>query len=144
VAASSMNPGSGRPGGIIEGINMTPLVDIMLVLLVIFMVTAKILATPALPLDLPSATKVEEIQTVFAVTVAKTGALFVNGEAVPDVEALRTRAAEAVGRDPELRAVIDADREVPHGKVIELLDALRRGGLAKVAFGTRPEEPAAP
>jgi biopolymer transport protein ExbD len=128
-----------RPGGIIEGINMTPLVDIMLVLLVIFIVTAKILVTPAVPMELPKATKTEEVQTVFAVTVPAEGLTQVNGQAVPDDETLRARAASAFAQDPELRAVIQADGSVPHRKVIATLDALRRAGLVKVAFGTQPK-----
>ena len=56
-----------RRGGIIEGINVTPLVDITLVLLVIFIVTAKIVVTPAVPLDLPRAAGAEELQTVLSV-----------------------------------------------------------------------------
>jgi biopolymer transport protein ExbD len=136
---------SNRPGGIIEGINMTPLVDIMLVLLVIFIVTAKILVTPAIPLELPKATKTEDVQTVFAVTIPSAGATQVNGQPVGDDEALRARAAEALASDPELRAVIQADGAVPHRKVIAALDALRRAGLVKVAFATQArEEPASP
>ncbi|HEY0713350.1 MAG TPA: biopolymer transporter ExbD [Polyangia bacterium] len=131
--------GPQRAGGIIEGINMTPLVDIMLVLLVIFIVTAKILVVPSVPLELPQATKTEDVQMIFAVTIPPSGATLVNGKPVVDDRELHSRAKEALAGDADLRAVIQADGAVPHRKVIAVLDALRRAGVVKVAFGTQPE-----
>lgn len=64
MASSASTP----TGGIIEGINVTPLVDITLVLLMIFMVTAKIAIAPAVPVDLSTASKSDEVQTIFSVT----------------------------------------------------------------------------
>jgi biopolymer transport protein ExbD len=142
VAGGSISQGSARPGAIIEGINVTPLVDIMLVLLVIFIVTAKMLVTQAMPMDLPKATRSEEIQVVFAVNVPAQGPTTVDGVAVADDRALEARAATALAKDHDLRAVIQADGAVPHRRVVQVMDALRRAGLAKVAFGTQPEEPA--
>jgi biopolymer transport protein ExbD len=132
----------GRPGAIIEGINVTPLVDIMLVLLVIFIVTAKILVTPAMSLDLPKAVKTEEVQVVFAVGMPATGATLVNGVPVGDDTELGARAAAALAADRDLRAVIQADGSVPHQRVIRVMDVLRRAGLSKVAFATQPDSPA--
>ena len=70
-------------GGIISGINVTPLVDVMLVLLVIFIVTAKIIVTPAVPLDLPHAAHGEEVQVVLSVILPLRGPMLVNGAALP-------------------------------------------------------------
>lgn len=131
---------SSRPGGIIEGINMTPLVDIMLVLLVIFIVTAKILVSPAVPLELPQATQTEQVQVVYAVTVPAEGPTLINGQAMTDNEAVEAHARQALAEDRNLQAVIQADGNVPHRRVIATLDALRRGGLVKVAFGTQPAD----
>ena len=136
--------GSGRPGAIIEGINVTPLVDIMLVLLVIFIVTAKILVAPAMPLDLPKASRSDAVQVVFAVNVPVAGPTLVNGAAVAGDDELARQAAIALGKDRDLRAVIQADGGVPHRRVIAVLDALRRAGMTKVAFGTQREAEAAP
>jgi biopolymer transport protein ExbD len=128
-----------RRGGIIEGINVTPLVDITLVLLIIFIVTAKIVVTPAVPLDLPKASQSEQLQTVLSVVLPGQGPMQVDGAAIDD-GALRERARTALARDPELRAVIQADRAVPHGRVMEVLDTLKAAGIARVAFGAvRPE-----
>ena len=135
-------PGSQQDTGIISGINVTPLVDVMLVLLVIFIVTAKIIVTPAVPLDLPKAAKTEEVQVIFSVIVPEQGPITVNGRSVPDNSSLADQAKSAVGRDPDLRAVIQAEGSVPHRRVVAVLDALRGAGIVHIAFGALPEEPA--
>jgi biopolymer transport protein TolR len=127
--------------GIIAGINVTPLVDVMLVLLVIFIVTAKIIVTPAVPLDLPHAAHGEEVQVVLSVVVPVQGAILVNGAAVPDDRALIDNARRALAGDPELRAVIQADGAVPHRRIVHMLDLLRDAGVTRVAFGALPDEP---
>jgi len=134
-----------RRGALIQGINVTPLVDIVLVLLIIFIVTAKIVVTPAVPLDLPQASKSEALQTIFSVVVPVDGSLQVDGEPVSD-EVLSDKARAALARDPELRAVIQADREVSHGRVMGVLDRLKVAGLSRVAFGAvqAPPAPKAP
>jgi biopolymer transport protein ExbD len=127
--------------GIISGINVTPLVDITLVLLIIFIVTAKIIVTPAVPLDLPQATKTEEVQVIFSVILPERGPALVNGEAMPDDVALASRARDAVSRDGDLRAVIQADGAVPHRRVVAVLDQLRNAGVTHIAFGAQPSAP---
>ncbi len=135
MAASSQNN-----GGIITGINVTPLVDITLVLLIIFIVTAKIIVAPAVPLDLPHAAHTDSMQVVLSVIVPATGPALVNGEAAPDDAALLARAQEWQKKDPEVRAVINADGAVPHRRVLHTLDVLKSAGIAHVAFGALPEE----
>jgi biopolymer transport protein TolR len=136
-------PANQQETGIISGINVTPLVDVMLVLLVIFIVTAKIIVIPAVPLDLPKAAKTEDVQVVFSVIVPEQGPVTVNGQSVSDDSGLAGQARSAVGRDPDLRAVIEAEGGVPHRRVVAILDALRSAGVAHIAFGALPEEPAA-
>src|SRR5919202_2037458 len=91
--------------GIIAGINVTPLVDITLVLLIIFIVTAKIIVTPAVPLELPRASQSEELQVVFSVIVPASGPTLVDGVAANDDQLLTRLAKEALIKDPEVRAV---------------------------------------
>lgn len=137
--ASAGQSARARRGGIIEGINVTPLVDITLVLLIIFIVTAKIVVAPAVPLDLPHASQSEEVQAVLSVVLPAEGPVQVDGAAIDDA-ALRERARAALSRDPQLRAVIQADRAVSHGRVMTVLDTLKAAGIARVAFGAvRPE-----
>jgi biopolymer transport protein TolR len=125
---------SPRRGALIEGINVTPLVDITLVLLIIFIVTARLVVMPAVPLDLPTASQSEEVPSVLSIALPSQGAMQVDG-AVVDEAALIARIRAARGRDPELRAVIQADRAVPHGRVLSVLDILKAEGLVRVAFG---------
>ena len=124
-----------KGGGIIEGINVTPLVDITLVLLIIFIVTAKMVVAPAVPLDLPQASQGEEVQTIFSVAIEKSGELSIDGKRAAD-EQLDALTREALSKDKELRAVIQADGDVSHRRVIDVLDRLKAAGLTRVAFGT--------
>jgi biopolymer transport protein TolR len=133
--------GNSDNGGIIAGINVTPLVDVMLVLLVIFVVTAKIIVTPAVPLDLPHAAHGEEVQVVLSIVVPVRGPTLVNGAAVTDDSELEKHAQAAFAASSDLRAVIQADGEVPHRKVIHLLDELKGLGITRVAFGALPDAP---
>lgn len=137
--------GGGTNGnGTISNINVTPLVDIALVLLLVFIVTAKIVVTPAVPLDLPKASQGEDVQVVFSVLLPEDGRILLNGTPVADDATLERRATEALGEDPELRAVIQADGAVPHRQVMDVLDALKGAGVEHIAFGALPEESAAP
>ena len=133
-----MASANGRDGGIISGINVTPMVDVMLVLLVIFVVTAKIIVTPAVPLDLPRAAHGEEVQVVLSIILPVRGAMLVNGAAVPDDGAFEERARAALAGSPDLRAVIQADGDVPHRRVVHVLDELKGVGITRVAFGALP------
>jgi biopolymer transport protein ExbD len=64
----------------------------------------------------------------------------VNGEPATTDDAVQSLARDAINRDPETRAVINADGAVPHRRVIELLDVLKSAGIAHVAFGALPPE----
>jgi biopolymer transport protein ExbD len=127
--------------GMFSGINVTPLVDIMLVLLIIFMVTARLIVSQTLPLDLPKAATGGEQQIVFAVAMDASGAMTVDSRPVPNEQELTRLAAEARQKNPELRAVIHADSAVTHGRVVRLMDLLKQARISKIAFGVTPELP---
>ena len=135
-----MAGGTNKTRGMITGINVTPLVDITLVLLIIFIVTAKIVVTPAVPLDLPRASQGQELQVVFSVLLPKDGRLLVNGAMVANQGVLETKARAALNDNAELRAVIQADGAVPHRDVIKVLDTLKRAGVTRIAFGAFIEQ----
>ncbi len=124
--------------GMVTGINITPLVDVMLVLLVIMMVTAKIIVSNSLPLDLPQAAKGEEVQMVFGVELFANGNLQVDGEPIKEDKMVMALAQDALKKDKTLRAVIRADKTVQHGRIITILDLLKQAGVAKIAFGVTP------
>src|SRR5260370_17590056 len=104
--------------GIIAGINVTPMVDITLVLLIIFIVTAKIIVTPAVPLDLPRASQSEELQVIFSVIVPANGPTLVNGELASEDGVLVQIAKKPVGQDPHVPAVTSPVASVPHRLII--------------------------
>jgi biopolymer transport protein ExbD len=126
---------SSRSGGPITGINVTPLVDITLVLLIIFMVTAKLVVRrDAMTLDLPKAATGAEVQEILNVAVLADGSLRLDGQPIGDV-ALRERATAGLAVNHDLRAVIQAEGAVPHRTVMHVLDLLRQAGVSKIGFG---------
>ena len=130
--------------GLIAGINVTPLVDVTLVLLIIFMVTARIIVSQGMPMDLPKSASGEALQTVFSVELTADGKTRIDSEVVGDDDALVPLAKKAKAKNKDLRAVIRADKKVEHGRVIHVLDLLRRSGIAKIAFAVTPEGIPAP
>jgi biopolymer transport protein ExbD len=123
----------------ITGINVTPLVDITLVLLIIFMVTTKIVLNQTVPLDLPkAATGTSDVQVVFSIILAADGRTVVDGRPLANDDGILPLARDAQGQHPDLRAVIKADAAVTHGRVIHVLDLLKQAKVAKIAFGVTP------
>ena len=144
MAAISEDEGGGdEEGGMISGINVTPLVDITLVLLIIFMVTASYIVSPSIKIDLPKAgTGGQQQQSSLSLTLTAQGALFLNGSPSSD-DALTRYVAGALPQNPDLQAVIAADRSVPHGTVVHLIDVVRRAGVRRFAINVEQTNPAA-
>jgi biopolymer transport protein ExbD len=119
-------------------INTTPLVDVMLVLLVIFIITAP-LFHQAVPVDLPKvdATRIDDKPRVVSVAVDGDGSVYVDGERL-DINGLdaRFQALLAAGGEPELH--LRADRGTRYERVTEVLAAAQKAGLVKIAFVTEP------
>ena len=126
--------------GMISGINVTPLVDVTLVLLIIFMVTARIIVSQGMPMDLPKAASGEALQQVFSVELSADGKTRVDSENLASDEGILALAKTAKAKTADLRAVIRADRKVEHGRVIHVLDLLKRAGVAKIAFAVSPAD----
>jgi biopolymer transport protein ExbD len=123
----------------ITGINVTPLVDITLVLLIIFMVTTRIVLNQTVPLDLPkAATGTSDVQVVFSIILAADGRALVDSKNIANDDAILQLAKDAQAQHPELRAVIKADAAVTHGRVIHVLDLLKQARVNKIAFGVTP------
>ncbi len=135
---ASSSSSSDDDDGLISGINVTPLVDVTLVLLIVFMVTAKIIVSQGMPMDLPKAASGEEVQTVFSVDLTADGKTRVDSLGVAGDESIGDLAKEAKKKNKDIRAVIRADQKVEHGRVIRVLDTLKKSGIAKIAFGVAP------
>ena len=122
----------------ISGINVTPLVDITLVLLIIFMVTASVIVNAGIKVELPKAASgSDQAKTTLAVTLQKDGTMYLNGEKANDQAVVRF-IGENLPRTPDLQAVIAADRAVPHGEVVHVIDLVKRAGIRKFAINVDP------
>ncbi|MES1177333.1 MAG: biopolymer transporter ExbD [Myxococcales bacterium] len=122
----------------ISGINITPLVDVVLVLLVVLMVTASYLASHSIPVDLPKGATGEPTNTVLGVSVTRDGVLFLDGQRVNDRE-FRQRVSTAHAADSEVRAVIAADGSAAHRNVVHVIDLLRQERVTRFALNVDPE-----
>jgi biopolymer transport protein ExbD len=138
MAFGSFDSGVSRP--MVE-INTTPLIDVMLVLLIIFLVTAPLL-TQSIRVDLPQATaQANEDDTSEPVRLAldAAGVLYWNDEPFAEAERLEERLRLAVAADPLLEIRFSADRETRYQRVAEILAAAKRAGVAKLGFMTVPD-----
>ncbi len=134
-------PSVGHEGDdeMISGINVTPLVDVTLVLLIIFMVTASYIVREAIEVDLPRAAHAGEATgATLAVVVTKDGSIYLDGVRRTEQE-LRARTREAVLRDREARAIISADKASLHGAVVHVIDLVKGEGVSRFAINIEKE-----
>jgi biopolymer transport protein ExbD len=121
-------------GRMITDINVTPLVDVTLVLLIIFMVTTTYIVNPSIKVDLPKAVSgSDQVRTTLALTLTKEGQLYLNGDRSDEASVLKQIAAE-LPKNPDLQAIIAADKIVPHGSVVHIIDLVKRAGVRKFAI----------
>lgn len=132
MAASVNNSDSGA--GIVE-INVIPLVDIILVVLIIFMVAAPLVMQPKIDINLPKASTAleEKDKAPLRIVLGKKGELYVNNKPVT-VEGLQEESRRVFAINPETSALLVADKEATLEMVTELVDAVKTGGVKKVAF----------
>jgi biopolymer transport protein ExbD len=123
---------------IISGINVTPLVDVTLVLLIVFMVTAKIIVSQGMPMDLPKAATGEEVQNIFSVELTVDGKTRIDSMPVAGDDAISELARQAKAKNKDIRAVFRIDKKVEHGRVVRVMDLLRQAGVSKLAFAVTP------
>ncbi|MFO0565084.1 MAG: biopolymer transporter ExbD [Polyangiaceae bacterium] len=123
----------------ITGINVTPLVDVVLVLLVILMVTATYLVARTIPVDLPKAATGEASVSPLAITLDARGKIYLDGAAV-DRDELRRRIQRRRQEAPDTRAVIAADGNLAHRVVVSLVDLLRVEGITQFAINVDPSD----
>jgi biopolymer transport protein ExbD len=129
-------------GELFADINITPLTDIFLVLLIIFMVTSSVMATDGaragVRVNLPKGATKEIASTAKDVTVAITtdGKMVVDGKEV-SADALRKMFDDARARDPETQVVVQADEATHHGRVVAVMELAKAAGLRRLAIATR-------
>jgi len=127
-----------RQRGLITDINVTPLVDIMLVLLIIFMLTAHLIARQAIEVELPKASQsASSNPTTLAITLTREGRMYLNGaESSPSV--LREAVKVAIAKDRKTQAIIAGDKNVSHGRVVWVLDLVKSLGVTSLAIQIDP------
>src|SRR6185312_7654694 len=109
-----------------------------LVLLIIFMVTATVIVNAGIKVDLPKAASgSEQTKTTLALTLVKDGTLYLNGEKTSD-QAVQKFIGETLPGTPDLQAIIAADRVVPHGDVVHVIDLVKRAGVRRFAINVDP------
>ena len=118
----------------ISEINTTPFVDVVLVLLVIFMVTAPMMVKETMNIKLPKGKSTErsEVKT-FAVAISKNGQVLLNGEII-EMTLLYDKAVNLKKENPDIQLLISADKEAMHGDVIRVLDQVKLAGITNFAF----------
>lgn len=123
-------------------INTTPMVDVMLVLLVIFIITAP-LFTHAIKLDLPTAQSPaapEKAETI-TLSIDSAGKLFWNNESLADDESLKQRFAKASLQKPQPELLLRADKDTRYEKIASVMSAAQQAGISKIGFVTDPNKP---
>jgi len=118
----------------IADINVVPLVDIILVVLIIFMVTAPMFIKPTINVNLPKASSGDQTApSKLNIALTADGRLNLNGAFV-DEATVKQKAMDEVAKNSDVQAIISADKDVPHGKVIGLLDIVKTAGVKKFAI----------
>ena len=119
-------------------INMTPLIDVMLVLLVIFMITAPLMSS-SLKLDLPTASGAlpNDAPQFIGVALDAQGKLFYGDEAL-ETAAFAARVLDAARKNPRTEVQLRADKGVPYGRVAEVIGMVQKAGLNRIGFVTEP------
>ncbi len=127
--------GGGSSDDPIAEINIVPFVDIILVVLIIFMVTAPLVMKPAIDVSLPQASsgEVKETEKNLDVIIAPTGELYVNGKPT-DLDGLKAEATNVAMKSVDSGAILNADKSVTLEKLTEVIDTIKLAGVKKVAF----------
>jgi biopolymer transport protein ExbD len=129
---------------LIGGVNITPVVDVCLTLLIVFIVTASTMVNRSMPVQLPRAATAESAPpSVLSVAITRSGEIYLNG-APGRLEDIARAVEEARGRaggsDAKLAAFVSADVAAPYGRFAEAVDQLRLAGVSDIALDAQPEQ----
>ena len=118
-------------------INITPFVDIVLVVLIIFMVTATYIVKQSIKVNLPEAATGEATESSLGIGIGQDGQLSLDGEPT-DAQTLRTHIRGLLQTGEDVVCLIAADKDVSHGRVVEVIDLVKQEGVAKFALNIDP------
>ena len=122
----------------ITDINVTPFVDVVLVLLVVFMITAKMIVARGVEIDKPKAATGGEVQSTLRVSVNKEGELFVNGDKFADDTAAIARIKQIAATTDKPKAIIAGSKVGAYGNVMRAIDLVQQAGVTAIALENRP------
>ena len=128
-----------KSDGPIAAINIIPFVDIVLVLLIIFMVTSTAIVKAAIKVDLPTAASAgSETAATVNLVLTREKELLYDGEVV-SFETATSKMRQAAEKDPKVQAVISADKKLPYGEVVRLIDVVKQNGIVTFALNIERE-----
>ena len=134
MASEPLSSSSDDTSEPISSINVTPFVDVVLVLLVIFMVTAPLLMQDSFGINLPKASSSDKkLSTKLGVAITRQGQILLNGE-FASPELITSRVRQALAADPETQALISADADARHADVVRAIDLIKTAGLTHFAI----------
>ncbi|MSP54528.1 MAG: biopolymer transporter ExbD [Myxococcales bacterium] len=137
MAGGKLGGGGDDP---ITDINIVPLVDIILVVLIIFMVTATYIVKPAIKIDLPDAATGENLEpTSLGISVAADGRLLLDGALISEPE-LKAKVSEELAKDKDVVCLIAGDRAAKYGDVVHMVDLVKTIGVTKFAMNIDPNQ----
>jgi len=122
----------------ITDINVTPFVDVALVLMIIFMVTARLIVARGVEVEKPRSSVGAELKGTILITVDAEGAIWVKGERQPDRAAARARLTELAKADKEPKAVIAGDTKVAYGAIFAAIEVAKSAGIDSIALANDP------
>jgi len=132
-------PSGGRRGGMISGINVTPLVDVVLVLLIILMVSSTYIVAQTLKVQLPKSKSSDgQAEKPTTIVVKKDGALMLDEKAATETEVVQ-KLKSVMAADPESNIVVSADKETQHGAVVHIMDICKEAGVTKFAINVQTD-----
>jgi len=115
-------------------INIVPFVDIILVVLIIFMVATPLIMRKSIQVNLPKAGAGDDTTpSELTISISTDGSVFLNGKP-SDEPAITAYAKELAEKRPDIQAIISADKEVPHGRVVTVIDSVKTGGVKRFAI----------
>jgi len=131
--------GGGRRGGMIAGINVTPLVDVVLVLLIIMMVSSTYIVAQTLKVQLPKSKSTDgQAEKPLTLVVQKSGVILLDEHPASEPEII-ARLKSAVTADAEANVVVSGDRETTHGAIVHVMDLCKEAGVVKFSINVQTE-----
>jgi biopolymer transport protein ExbD len=127
----------------ISDINVTPFVDVALVLLVIFMVTARLIVARGVDVEKPKSSVGGDLKGTILVSVDREGGIYVQGDRYPDRAAAEVALGVLVKADPSAKAIVAGDARASYGAIFNAVEACKRAGIESIALADDPLQPGA-